>query len=286
MPALLPSSGWTAPLVGFSCGAMAFLAVLALAASLAASGLAAEWRSDLADVSTVRLSAEAAGKPDTVAAVLEVLRTTPGIADVRVLTEEEQAALITPWLGTGEILAELPMPQLIDVTLRGDGPDVDALQARLDLTVQGATYDDHAAWRGPLAKAADSLEVLAIIAVVVTLLTVGCLVAFAARATLIGNRSIVETLRLIGAEDSFIARAFVGRLVRRAAIGSLIGTAFGCLCLWALPNIDAEDPALTVTAQPGALGWFILLFVVPAFAVLITWLAARGAVRLTLRRLP
>ena len=227
-----------------------------------------------------------AERPERVDAVLEVLRTTPGIARVRVLSPEEQAALVSPWLGDGADLGALPMPQLIDVTLIGDGPDAAALQGRLDLTVEGAVYDDHSAWRMPLSRAADGLETLAIIAALVTLLTVALLIAFAARATLIGNRPVVETLRLIGAEDGFIARSFVGRLVRRAAVGSIAGTATGCLALLALPSVRSSDPALDIAVGPGPLGWAALAVLVPLISVGVTWLAARGAVRVTLKRLP
>lgn len=285
-PALVPSTGWTAPLIGIASGAMAFLGVLCLAAALSAGSLASQWRSDLAGVATVRVSATGAAQADRLDAVLEVLRTTPGVLEARVLSDEEQRDLIVPWLGEGAALPDLPMPQLIDVTLEGEGPDAAALQGRLDLTVSGVTYDDHAAWRGPLARAADGLEGLALASALVTLLTVGALVAFAAHATLMGNRVMVETLRLIGAEEDFIRRAFVGRLVYRAAAGSTIGTLAGCLALFLLPTIGNADPDLASALALGVVGWVVLVVMVPAFATGVTWVSARAAVSVTLKRMP
>ena len=116
---------------------MSFLAVLTLAAGLAAIRLADEWRADLAGVATVRVSPGEGDAEARVAAVTEVLRTTPGIARVRVLSDDEQAALLAPWLGDAAGMADLPAPRLIDITLDGAGPDADALQKRLDLTVRG-----------------------------------------------------------------------------------------------------------------------------------------------------
>ena len=49
-PQILPASDWSAPLTTLVAGAMSFLAVLTLAASIAASKLADEWRADLAGV--------------------------------------------------------------------------------------------------------------------------------------------------------------------------------------------------------------------------------------------
>ena len=168
-PPLLPGSGWTAPMAGFAAAAMAFLAVLTLAAAMAAQSLAASWRADLAGVATVRVSGTEDEIAERMKSVLEVLRTTPGIARVRPLSDAEQQSLIEPWLGSGTDLAAFPAPRLIDVVLDGAGPDAEALQARLDLTVNGAVYDDHAAWRAPLTSSAKALERLALGATLVVL---------------------------------------------------------------------------------------------------------------------
>lgn len=284
-PQILPSTGWSAILITLVAGAMSFLAVLTLAASMAANRLAAEWRADLAGVATVRVSAPAEEMAEKLAAVLEVLRTTPGISKVRVLSPEDQSALLAPWLGQDVNLDDLPAPQLIDITLDGGGPDGRALQDRLDLTVSGALYDDHAAWRAPLASAARALERLAIGATVLVLLTAGVMVAFAARATLAANAHVITTVRLMGAEERFIAGAFVRRLARRAALGSLGGALIGAAALLALPSIEA-DQALGQAISPDEVGWAILTLGVPLASALVAWMAARTAVRVALRRMP
>lgn len=285
-PPVLPGTGWTAPLTTLASASMAFLVVLALAASMAANRLAAEWRADLAGVATVRVSASDDGSDDKLKAVLEVLRTTPGIDRVRVLTDQEQAALIEPWLGESANLRGLPAPQLIDVSLDGAGPDAAALQGRLDLTVSGVVYDDHAAWRAPLTSAAGALEWLALGAGALLLVIAAAIVAFAARATLVANKRVVETVRLIGAPDDFISGAFVNRLVRRSLLGGLIGAWLGCGVLLMLPSIDAEASAIGVSLSPSPAGWAVLAIGVPLISALITWIAARSVVRWALHRMP
>lgn len=284
-PRILPASGWSAVLITLVAGAMAFLAVLTLAASMAANRLAAEWRADLAGVATVRVSASIEEMEDKLTAVLEVLRTTPGIREIKVLSDDEQAALLAPWLGIGADLSELPAPRLIDVALDGAGPDPAAVQRRLDLTVSGARYDDHAAWRAPLASAARALERLALGATVLVLLTAGVMVAFAARATLAANTDVIATVRLMGAEERFIAGAFVRSLVRRAGIGALVGSLIAAAALMALPSIEA-DPALGSALSPDRTGWLILVTGLPLASGLVAWIAARTAVRMALSRLP
>lgn len=293
-PPVLPTSGWTAWLTLMSAGVMCLLAVLTLAASMAANRLASEWRADLAGVATVRISGPREGMPDRIRSVLDVLRTTPGIATVRVLSDPEQAALISPWFGEDALLADLPVPRLIDVGLDGVGPDSAALQARLDLTVQGASYDDHATWRAPLATAARALERLALGATLIILLTAAGVVAFAARATISANRHVIETVRLVGGEDRFIARSFVRSIAWRAALGGLIGAMAGCSLLMLGPGLNdglilpevQTGESLGVSLNPGWVGWLVLALGVPAIIAVIVWFSARLTVQLTLHRMP
>ena len=293
-PPVLPTTGWTSSLMTLCAGAMCLLAVLTLAASMAANRLAAEWRADLAGVATVRVSGAQDGMEARVRSVLEVLRTTPGISRVNVLSDADQIALIAPWLGDNVNIADLPVPRLIDVSLNGEGPDPVALQERLDLTVDGARYDNHAAWREPLGAAANSLERLALGATVIILLTAAGVVAFAARATLSANRHVIETIRLVGAEDRFIARSFVRRLAFRATVGGFAGALIGCAVLalipgldegLVLPKVDAGE-RLGVSLEPGVTGWVTLAAGVPAIVTFVVWLSARFTVRMTLHRMP
>lgn len=284
-PRLLPGSDWSAGLTGWVAAAMTFLAVLSLAAGLATVRLAAEWRADLAGAATVRVSTGEGGAEARIAAVVEVLRTTPGISRVDVLGDEEQAALLAPWLGDSAAIADLPAPRLIDVQLEGAGPDAEALQNRLDLTVEGAVYDDHAAWREPLARAADALTRLAFGATALVLVTTGAMIAYAARATLAANAHIIEVVRVIGGEDRFITAAFVRRLARRAGIGAVLGAVIGCGALALLPSVEAGT-GVGLSLGLGAAGWAALGLGLPLAATLIAWGAAHGAVRLALRRMP
>lgn len=284
-PPIVPATGWTAPLTTVAAVAMSFLALLTLVAGGAADRLAAEWRADLAGLATVRVSAEPAEIEDRVAAALQVLRTTPGVAEARPLTEEEHAELLAPWLGGGLDYGALPAPRLIALTLEpGRAPDGDALQARLDREAPGAFYDAHQVWRGPLAEAARSLERLAWIATGLIVVAAAGMVALAARATLAANGEVVRLVRLIGGEDRFIARAFVKRITFRGVIGGLIGTGLGLIALGALPGLGAES-LVGVSLLPEGREWAVLLAAIPAVSGLVAWATARLSVWLALIRM-
>ena len=75
---VVPPSGFTAQLTVITAAAMAFLAVFALALSMATGRLADRWGTELARGSTVRISAPADQIETQTAAALKVLETTPG----------------------------------------------------------------------------------------------------------------------------------------------------------------------------------------------------------------
>ncbi|MDT8343086.1 MAG: cell division protein FtsX [Thermohalobaculum sp.] len=278
-PPIVPPSGWAAWLTTLTAAAMAFLAVLTLAAGLVAGSLAEEWRADLAEVATLRLPAGT--DPATLGAVLDQLRATPGIAAARTLDRAEQAALLEPWLGRGAALDDLPLPVLVDLRLTGAGPDVATLEANLALAAPGAVYDDHAGVRAPLGRAADEVRRLALAGALLVVLAAAGMVALAARASLAANAEIVRVIRLIGGEDAFITRAFVGRVVRRTALGAVVGAALGAAALAALPAPGAQT-ALAVALLPGPGGLAALAAGVAVGLVGVGWLAARVTLRLTL----
>ncbi|MEL7346149.1 MAG: cell division protein FtsX [Pseudomonadota bacterium] len=277
---LVPGGGWGAALATLAAAGMAFLAMLSLVAGLAAADLAATWQRDLQGSATVRLSAPDATSLDR---VMDVLRRTDGVAAARALAAEDQAALLAPWLGEGAALSDLPIPQLIDVTLAGAGPDVDRLAAALEAASPGTVYDDHGAWRGPLLEAAAAIRNLAVAAVALIAGAAAGITALAARASLAGNAEIVRVVRLIGGRDSFIVRAFVRPLVWRTGLGAGAGAILGAVVLAALPEAGA---ALGLTIAPGLGSLFSFAAAVAGAGAIIGWAAAQLAVRAALRELP
>ncbi|MEM7499273.1 MAG: cell division protein FtsX [Pseudomonadota bacterium] len=284
---LLPRGGWGAALATLSSMAMAFLALVTIATGIAAARLGSDWQAALTGSATVRIAADAQGAPgteaDAAARVIAVLEGTPGIATARMLDRAEQAALLEPWLGEGEALSSLPVPQLIDVTLAGAGPDVAALQSALEVAAPGTVYDDHGSWRGPLIEGARSVERLALGASLLVALAAAGMVALAARASLAGNAEIVRVVRLIGGEDRFIARAFVRPLAWRTGAGAAFGAGLAAAALAFMPEAGAEV-GLDLAPAPALLA--LLAIAVALGAGLIGWMAAQIAVRAALAELP
>ena len=280
---VVPPTGHTAWLTVFTAGAMTFLAVFALALALAAGRLADRWADALTMTATIRISAPADQMAAQTRAVLDLLATTPGTANTRALSEAEQRALLEPWFGPDLPVDSLALPQLVEFTEVEGGYDAQGLRLRLQAEAPGAVLDDHTRWRRPLAVAADRLRLLGWLSLGLIGGAMAAMITLAAKAALAANAQVVRVLRLVGAQDSFIAGAFVRRFTLRAATGSAGGMVAGMLGILLLPSADAAGGFLTGLGFTGT-GWLLPL-VLPVLAALVAWGATRAAAFSKLREL-
>ncbi|NNE51941.1 MAG: cell division protein FtsX [Sulfitobacter sp.] len=280
---VVPPSGFTAQLTLFAAGAMAFLAVFALALSLAAGRLADRWGDELARSATVRIVAPQDQRAAQTAAALRILETTKGVESARALSDEEQSALLAPWLGEGLVLDTLPVPRLIEVIEKEEGFDPAGLRLRLSAGVPGAVLDDHSRWRAPLVAAADRLRLLGWVATLLIAAAVAAMVTLAANAALAANAQVIAVLRLVGAKDDYIAQAFIRRFTLRALAGAAGGTVIGMLAILLMPRASEEAGFLTGLGFEG-LHWLVPLLI-PVLAAIVAFVATGAAARRTLREL-
>lgn len=281
---VVPPSGYTANLTLFTAAAMAFLAVFALALSLATGRLADRWGDELARSSTIRISAPADQMTAQTEAALKVLQTTKGVAAARALNDAEQLALLEPWFGPDLPVDTLPIPQLIEVIEDASGFDADGLRLRLQAEVPGAVLDDHTRWRKPLVRAATRLRLLGWMSLILIGAATAAMITLAANAALAANAQVIKVLRLVGARDAYIAQAFVRRFTIRALLGGAVGALLGCISIALLPSAQAEGGFLTGL---GFQGWhWFWPFVVPPLAAGVAFAATQAAARKTLKDMP
>ena len=272
---IVPPTGFTAQLTLFSAGAMAFLAVFALALALATGRLADRWSSELAGSVTVRVSAPAGQQEARVQSVMQILSTTPDAGQPRLLPQDELAELLEPWFGPDMPVDALPVPALIDLPVTGEAFDPEGLRLRLEAEAPGAVLDDHTEWRRPLVSAANRLRMLGIVSLLLIGAASAAMITLAAKAALAANGQVIRVLRLIGARDLTIATAFVRRFTRRAAIGSAVGTLLGMAGIALLPDASAAGGFMTGL---GFQGWdWLMPLSIPFIAAAVGFFATRWA---------
>jgi cell division transport system permease protein len=283
---ILPRDKAAAPL-DVVIAVMAFLAALALGASLVAQRAAEGWRAGLAGRITVQVLAPAQGSLDSeVAAALEVLRHTNGIAYANPISEDATLNLVAPWLGKDKLVAELPMPRLIDATIApGSSVDLPQLGARLKAAAPDAVLDDHSRWIARLKSLADAVVWSAYGILFLIAVATAAAVSFATRAGLDAHHEIVELLHQMGAQSGFIARSFerhyffsaLGAAAVGAAVAGILFVAAGGLEFAGIEAVPFLPPlALKLTEVP----WLVA---VPAVSGLIAWATARLSVLAALR---
>jgi cell division transport system permease protein len=286
----------------FLVGAMAFLAALALGGWVAAASLAQHWRLGAAAAMTVQVphptDPAAGGGGTRLAGVVALLNSTPGVAEARALSDEELADLLRPWLGTGMERLSIPLPGVVQVHLSEEGPDLDALDARLGALAPGTLTESHGVWIARLTALARSLQACAGAALLVVAGVAVSVIAVATRAGLAARREAIEIVHGLGATDGFIAGRFASRATGLAAIGALAGALLALPVLLGLARLSAhfaagpaaaDDTAANTAANALAAlpaGLWVALPALPLAAAAIGFVTAQGTVRRWLRRLP
>ena len=271
---------------------MVYLAALALTGALLLDRAVERWSAALGDTLTVQVAAITGpgGSAETdarVATAATVLRQSNAVAGVRVLSRAEIVDLIEPWLGRDNISTDLPLPRMIDVTLKaGRQGDLRGLSDSLAAAVPGSRVDDHKVWMGGLLRLARTSQFVALAVVVLIAAAAAAMVIFATNAGLAVHHEVIEVLHLIGAHDTYVARQFQGHAVALALRGGTLGlilAAVTIVVLWVLAG-EIAQPLLPHLEIDAAL-WG-LLATVPLGAAAIAAVTARTTVLRALRRMP
>lgn len=274
---------------------MTFLAALAAGAALLVSQASVEWRAEASSEASVQVRPTPGRDIEAdLATAAELLRKTPGVREAQVYTKAESESLLSPWLGEGLDLSELPTPRMVVVKLDPkERPDLTVLRADLAEAVPNAVLDDHRLFLerlGDMARAAVAVATMIFILIVGAM---GIAVASATRAAVATNREIVEVLHIVGAADTFIAREFQRRFLALGFRGALIGggAAIGFLFLaralthhWRATAGGEQMEAMFGDFSIGVDGVVIILLLAGGIALL-TGLLSQAIVFRYLRRL-
>jgi cell division transport system permease protein len=289
---ILPREKGAAPL-DVVIAVMAFLAALALGASLIADRTALGWRAGLSDRLTVQILPPARNDSghaleDEVEAALSVLRAAPGIAHAAALTQDQTLSLLQPWLGQDSLVAELPLPRLIDAKISpGAQVDIVSLSAQLKQVAPDSLLDDHARWISRLKNLADAITWSAYGILLLIAIATAAAVSFATRAGLEAHHEMVELLHQMGAHSNFIARAFERHYFLSALGAAAVGAILAAILFLAAGGLEFAGIEAVPFLPPLALKlkevpW---LLAVPAVSSIIALVTARISVLAALRQI-
>lgn len=265
---------------------MMFFAILAAALGLSVGHASSAIESDMAGRLTVQI---VEANPDIRArartAIAAELRRSANVIEVIEVGDAEVDRLLTPWLGSDGLDADLPAPALIDVRLTdASQPAIDEIARVARAVSVNARIDRHSDWMGPLSGLLATLRWLSLGLVALTGAAAAAVVVLGARAAMDEHRATIDVMHLMGATDRQIARLFEHRVAQDAISGAALGSvvALGVLIIvgW---RIGAVGAAL---ATGGALGWIdaLLIVLIPLGGVGLAIIAARVTVLRVLAR--
>lgn len=284
---LLPKGSLAGP-VPWVIAIMVALTVVATAAGLALSNLAAGARAELSGGATVQVvQADPEERARQAARVEEVLTGFADVAAIRVVPESELEQLLEPWLGAGVDSEAVPIPALIDVRLREEAtPDrLRRLRAAILQVAPDARIDAQSSWLGPVFSAVTSLQYLAVALVLLLALTSTAAVFLAARSALGSNRDTIEIVHLLGGTDVQIARVFQRTVGFDAMLGGACGLVMGGAAVMLLgQQFAALDSGMVAGA---GLRWhdWLAIGAVPLVTLLLAMATARLTVVAALRKM-
>ena len=287
---ILPRDKGAAPL-DIVIAVMAFLAALALGASLVATRAAHGWQSGLSDRITVQVMPPEdgdtrAGLDTETQAAVSVLNATPGIAHAAPLSDAEINALVEPWIGKDGAVSGIPLPRLIDAAITpGEDVDVGRLAARLKQAAPHASVDDHRRWIARLRGLADAVRYSAYGILLLIAGATAAAVSFATRAGLDAHHEMVALLHQMGALPGFIARAVEWHYFISALFAAALGTLFAGLFFVGAAGLESFGVEAVPFLPPLSLKWSEIpwLLAVPAATALIAWATARFSVLMVVK---
>ena len=267
---------------------MVALTVLAAGGALALSNLAASARGDLAGSATVQIiEADDDLRAEQARRIAGLLREDPAVTELRMVPESEVAELLEPWLGSGEAVEAVPLPALIDLRLAREVDDaaLEELETRIAAYAPSARIDSQETWLAPVLDALRTLQWMALALIALLAFAGIAAVWLAARNALGGNRDTIEIVHLLGGSDAQIASVFQRSILLDALVGGLLGLVLGAGAILLLAGrFAALDSGMVAGGSLSAVDW-VILAMVPLFAVVIAVYTARMTVLASLRKL-
>ncbi len=267
---------------------MLFLTLLVAAAGLTLADTARQGGDDLAQQVTVQIiETDPVARAGQRVAVARILRTVPGIVDVEAVPDAQVRNLLEPWLGSGVIDADIPVPALVDIRFDGipDAVTLDKVRQILRPVAPVTRLDSHSSWMAPFFELMSALVWLAVSVLFLLLLATSAVVVLAVRSALNTHRETIQIMHMMGGTDLQAARLFQRRVALDALLGGVIGFgAAAALIITLGGRFAAVEPGLLAGASLPWYGW-LTLALIPLAVMGLAMLMARWTVVSALKKI-
>lgn len=215
-----------------------------------------------------------------------ILEKTPGFVGLEEVSSTRMVELIRPWVGPVESLAELRLPALIDVTFEAHAQvDTQSLHGQLREVAAGVRLESLDKWQSHIHILIQSLRLLAYAVVGFILAAIIMMVVLVTKSSLTAYQSIINTLRLLGAPNSYMAGQFQWQAFAVALKGCLMGMALTVPVIGFFAWLASHFDIPYLLRQAPSLPAILALSLMPVGVGLVCMGVARWTVLRTLVRL-
>lgn len=267
--------------------AMVFLASLAMIGLFSINSAISDWSGAISGNLTVEIAYDKNGNMDDRAEdAITFLKSVPGIREVRAINAAEAAELLEPFLGRADVIATLPLPRLIEVTVdENSALDLLATASQLESAVPGAHLNTHRPWLDKMLLLARSVQFLAAaIMFLISMVTI-VIIVFAARTGMVMHHDIIEVLHLIGARDGYIARQFQDYFARLSLFGAVPGLLIAIIVMQFFNYLASRLEAGLIQPPTMVLEGWLALAMLPLLVAILTTVTVRWIVLSSLKRM-
>lgn len=284
---LIPEGRWSGQMP-WVIAIMLFLTLLVAAGGLTLAEAARQGGQDLARQVTIQIiESDPAQRAVQRAAVTRALRNMDGIAEVKPVPDAQVRALLEPWLGTGVMDADVPVPALVDVRFASvpAAETLTNLPSALRSVAPNIRVDSHSSWLAPFFELMRALLWLSAAVFLLLLVATSAVVVLAVRSTLNTHRETIEIMHMLGGTDIQAARLFQRRVALDALLGGIVGFIVAAVVIITVGDrFAAVEPGLLSGAHFPYYGWAILALI-PLAVMALAMLMARMTVISALKRI-
>lgn len=253
---------------------MSFSIMLIAATGLALSNTAGL----LSQAIEARYALEVPGGGADLDKLLQVVRSSPGVASAEAVPEADMRKTLERWLGPAANSAELPVPALINFDM-APGGNLSLTQQRVQAIAPAARIVSHRESVAPLLHSLTLLQAIAFGLVLLLSAAAAAAVVLAARGALDTHRFTIDVMHGIGATDVQVTHLFQRKIAIDAFFGSIAGAVAAGLVLLLLAGGAAFAGELTGGATLGLKDMLILSLLPFALTGLATWVARAAVLR-------
>lgn len=214
------------------CLLLTLVATLALCLQAAIGMMVDPWRQAGTRQLTIEITTNGTEAAETIQtriqATLSALRAMPAIETANLMDEKEMQELLAPWLPSQAVPEGLPLPILIDVSLRkGERPTTADILSRMPEAGSGLTIDTHTAMIGDLAALAGLVRISCWAVALLTVAALLLAVVAMSRIQLDALKPTIDLLTTLGGTQLQIADLFATFLRQLYLPASFAGFALG-----------------------------------------------------------